>query len=316
MFEANGESEWMASHAVSPTVYLAKSGALRVYFGTRDRSGHTTITFLEVDRDDPSRVTYLHDAQVLGFGKRGCFDDSGVGPSCIVERSDGLYLYYTGISPSVSVAYRVAVGLAISTDGGLTFHRISDGPILDRSIGDPYLCNSPFVLHDDGIWKMWYGSGTGWPIVHGKPEPAYELKYAESTDGISWHSVVTPAVAAEYEGEAICRPFVVREHGRYRIWYCYRGSMNFRTSRENAYRIGYAESSDGRSFERIDDAVGITRSEDGWDSVMQAYPVIFDHHGSKHMFYNGNGFGASGFGLAVLEADESASDTSVCISSL
>jgi hypothetical protein len=32
---------------------------------------------------------------------------------------------------------------------------------------------------------------------------------------------------------------------------------------------------------------------------MQAYPVVFDHLGVRHMLYNGNGYGETGIGYAV-----------------
>ena len=34
---------------------------------------------------------------------------------------------------------------------------------------------------------------------------------------------------------------------------------------------------------------------------MIEYPFVFDHDGSRYMLYNGNGYGKTGFGLAVLE---------------
>jgi hypothetical protein len=38
---------------------------------------------------------------------------------------------------------------------------------------------------------------------------------------------------------------------------------------------------------------------DGWDSEMIEYPFVFEHDGLRYMLYNGNGYGRSGFGLAV-----------------
>jgi hypothetical protein len=35
---------------------------------------------------------------------------------------------------------------------------------------------------------------------------------------------------------------------------------------------------------------------------MIEYPFVFDHGGARYMLYNGNGYGRSGVGLAVLEA--------------
>ena len=76
------------------------------------------------------------------------------------------------------------------------------------------------------------------------------------------------------------------------MWYSYRGV---------AYRIGYAESENGIQWKRKDDLAGIDVSPDGWDSEMIEYPFIFDHKGSRYMIYNGNGYGKTGFGLAVME---------------
>jgi len=75
------------------------------------------------------------------------------------------------------------------------------------------------------------------------------------------------------------------------MWYACRGE---------SYRIGYAESADGLNWTRLDHAVGIARSESGWDCEMIEYPFVFDHGGQRYMLYNGNGYGKSGFGLAVL----------------
>jgi len=76
------------------------------------------------------------------------------------------------------------------------------------------------------------------------------------------------------------------------MWYSYRGSK---------YRIGYAESKDGISWIRKDSEVGIDVSSSGWDSDMIEYPHVFDHGGQLYMLYNGNGYGKTGIGLAVLE---------------
>jgi hypothetical protein len=42
-------------------------------------------------------------------------------------------------------------------------------------------------------------------------------------------------------------------------------------------------------------------SDQGWDAEMIEYPFILDHQGERYMLYNGNGYGKTGFGLAILE---------------
>jgi hypothetical protein len=51
----------------------------------------------------------------------------------------------------------------------------------------------------------------------------------------------------------------------------------------------------------MDSEVGIDVSSAGWDSEMVEYPHVFDHQGTRYMLYNGNHYGETGFGYAILE---------------
>lgn len=290
-------------YASVPTADEVVDGRLRIYFGPRDSSGRTFTTFIDVEAANPANVLYVHDRPVLEPGKLGTFDDSGVMPSCIVNHEGRKYLYYIGWNRGVSVPYRNSIGVALSDDGGVTFRRMFDGPVADRTHLEPYFCASHHVMIEDDLWKLWYASCTGWTLVEGKPEPAYQIKYAESRDGVEWIRNNTTCIEYKFAGEANARPSVLREDGRYRMWYCYRGSLGYRTNVEQSYRMGYAESGDGIRWTRMDEQVGIERSVEGWDSEMIEYPCVYEHEGRKYMLYNGNGFGATGFGYAVLETE-------------
>ena len=150
---------------------------------------------------------------------------------------------------------------------------------------------------------MWYISCTGWEVVNGSPEPRYHVKYAESVDGIHWQK--TGLVCVEYDEvtDAIARPCVFKENGLYKMFYAFRRILNYRTNRDQSYRLGYAESVDGLAWTRRDEEVGIDKSEHGWDSEMIEYSCRYDYGGQKYLFYNGNGFGRSGLGYAVLSEE-------------
>jgi hypothetical protein len=140
---------------------------------------------------------------------------------------------------------------------------------------------------------MWYLSCVRWDQHQGKPRHHYHIKYAESQDGIDWVRNGIPCIDFDSPGEyAISRPSVIKDGDRYRMWYSYRGER---------YRIGYAESVDGIRWERMDSEVGIDVSSAGWDSEMVEYPHVFDHQGTRYMLYNGNHYGETGFGYAILE---------------
>jgi hypothetical protein len=49
-----------------------------------------------------------------------------------------------------------------SRDGGETFQRLSEAPVLGRNHHDPFLTGAPWVINESGRLRMWYISGTGW----------------------------------------------------------------------------------------------------------------------------------------------------------
>jgi hypothetical protein len=302
IFKPDNNYDWMISHAQRPLVEKLDDDVLRIYFGTRDQNNRTVTTFIEVEAVNPQNVLYIHNKPVLGLGKLGCFDDSGAMLSWIVNRGAVRYLYYTGWNNGTTVPYRNSIGLAVSCDYGRTFGRLSDGPIVDRNYTEPHFCAAPCVVVENGIWRMWYSSCVKWEIYDDKPEPFYHIKYAESDDGKNWRREAKVCIDFKSSDEAgITTPSVLREGLIYRMWYSYRHLKEYRTNAKHSYRIGYAESKDGLDWNRKDESVGIDISETGWDSEMVAYPHVYKHKDQTFMVYNGNGFGRSGFGYALLE---------------
>jgi hypothetical protein len=284
---------WAASHAMVPFVEPLKDD-LRLYFSGRDTGGRSVTGYADGDPREPRSLRYAS-LPILEPGPLGTFDDSGAMGSSLVAHEGRKYLYYIGWTRGVSVPFYTFVGCAVSDDGGKTFERVSAAPLLERSDADPYLTTSPWVLLDEGSWRMWYASGTGWEPTEEGPRHRYHILHAESRDGITWHR--SGHVCIDYLNDdeyAFARPCVVKTNRGYRMWYSYRG---------DAYRIGYAESVDGLQWERKDADAGIDVSGKGWDSEMIEYPCVFEYRGDSLMLYNGNGYGATGIGLALLESD-------------
>lgn len=291
IFKPEGQFDWVITHAMLPIADRIGEDLYRIYFSGRDSLNRSLIGYVEIDINEPQNILYLSKKPVLGLGALGCFDDNGVTPSWIVDYEGKKYLYYIGWNKGSTVRMGLIAGLAISEDGGKTFKRFSKAPLLERTDMEPYsILTAPCVLIENEIWRMWYVSGVGW--VH-KDLPRYNIKYAESRDGINWdrRGVVCIDFKAKDEN-ALARPCVVKENDIYKMWYSYKGE---------SYRIGYAESKDGTDWERKDDEAGIDVSESGWDSEMIEYAFVFEHKGRKYMLYNGNGYGQTGFGYAIME---------------
>lgn len=290
VFCPDNNYDWMVSHAANPVAENIEGDLFRIYFSCRDAQNRSSIGFIEIDITNPQKILKISDTPVLTYGELGLFDDSGTSMGCLVNVNGKRYLYYLGWNLGVTVPWRNSIGLAISERLNSPFVKYSKAPVLDRNEIDPYSVSYPWVMKEDKHWKMWYGSNLRWGQK--QEDMDHLLKYAESEDGINWlrkgHIAINFKNQFEY---AMSKPCVIKEHGIYKMWYSYRG---------NSYRIGYAESQDGLNWQRKDEKVGIAVSAEGWDSQSIEYPNVFIHNEQYYMLYNGNQYGKTGFGLAVL----------------
>jgi hypothetical protein len=293
------DHDWAGSHAQVPTALLYDD-KVRVFYADRYADGRSYTTYVDLDRNDLSRVIYAHKTAILPFGAPGTFDDDGVMPSYAVRNDGKVWLYYSGWNRGVTVPYRNSVGIAVSDDDGDTFRRLYEGPVLERSPQEPYIAVTPSIIREGGLWRMWYISGVRWVAVDGKYEPVYVIKYCHSQDGVSWERPNHLCIQPSHDNEAFSHPTVIEDGGRYFMWYCHRDSTDYRDG-AGAYRIGYAESANGVDWTRMDGDEGLDVIGDGWESTMTCYPFVLKIDQQIVMFYNGNGFGRTGFGYAILE---------------
>jgi hypothetical protein len=300
IFVPKTDDSQMTSHAAVPVIDSKLEKKIRVYFSSRNNQGYSVPYFIEAVKDNPKNITEPSNP-ILELGPMGSFDECGIMPSWIETVHDKKYLYYIGWNPQVSVSYRLSIGLAISDDGGLTFHKQSAGPILDRAIDEPFFSTAPCVHFDNGIWKMWYVSCTHWSIINKYPEPHYLVKYAESKDGIHWKRKNHICINYSEKAKSIGRPCVYMEKGIYKMIYSYRGMIDYRNKKGAGYHLGYAESKNGLDWEILDEKLNFNLSDSGWDSNMNEYASTYKHNNKRYLLYNGNGFGKTGFGYAEMD---------------
>jgi len=282
---------------------------VRIYFSTRSvdkRNGKylSHIAFVDM-RKNFRDVIRVSDKTVIPLGKLGCFDEHGIFPMSVMRRGDAVYGYTCGWNRRVSVSVDTAIGLAISRDGGLSFQRIGDGPVLAASLHEPCLVGDGFVKVIAGVFHMWYIFGTGWKryAADAPPDRTYKIGHALSSDGIEWvkeeaRQIISDRLGAD-ESQAL--PSVIEIDGRHHMFFCYRQSSDFRSNTDRAYRIGHAWSADLATWNRDDANPLLDVTPGDWDSDMLCYPHVFECDGKVYLLYNGNEFGRRGFGLAVLE---------------
>lgn len=282
----------LVSHASNPLPVFLEKDVYRVFFSGRDIENRSSVGFVDVDIIK-RRVIYVHDKPVFENGPENSFYSHGVSIGNSYEADGNRYILFMGWQNSVGEHWRGEIGrLILGTDYSLSLEE--GGPFLSLDSVDPLSLSYPWVdCGKDGIYRMWYGSTITWDSGNG--EMLHVFNQATSSNGHKWQrcGLAVPFILGT--AQAFSRPTIIGSLAEdFHMWFSYRGNAN-------KYRIGYASSHDGNAWSlRLEDA-GIDVSASGWDSEMIEYPFVFDHKGQRYMLYNGNGYGRTGFGLAVLD---------------
>lgn len=296
---------WLKEFAQAPAT-LVFDDFVRVYFSSRppaDANGQyvSYSAFVDLDRANLFNVRALADEPILSLGGLGEFDEFGTYPVSVTREGDEIRAYYAGWTRCESVPFNVAIGVATSRDGGRSFTKIGNGPVLPFTPNEPFVLSGPKVRRFNDQWQLFYIAGRKWKRVDGRAEPVYKIRMATSADGLHWRKLDRDLIVSRIEeDEAQASPDVFYANGKYHMFFCYRHSRNYR-GRQNGYRIGYATSTDLVNWVRDDNKAGIDVSEQGWDAEMISYPHVFDLDGNIYMAYLGDQVGRFGFGLALLE---------------
>tara|TARA_R110002049_G_scaffold82349_2_gene209555 strand:+ start:1236 stop:2204 length:969 start_codon:yes stop_codon:yes gene_type:complete len=296
---------WMHEFAQAPSVIIFDN-FIRVYFSCRpkpDENGQyiSYSAFVDLNRDDFSEILRFSKVPILSLGNLGTFDEFGTYPASVIKYKDGYRVYYAGWTRCESVPFNVAIGMGFSADGGKTFKKLGEGPVLSYSPDEPFILSGPKIRKFNNRFYLFYIAGSKWILDNGKPEPVYKIRMAISEDGLRWNKLNKNLIDSVSEkNEAQASPDVIFLNGKYHMFFSYRASKNYR-GRDNGYRIGYAFSNDLENWTRDDSRVGIDISSKGWDSEMISYPHVFELDNEIYMFYLGNGVGRGGFGAAKLE---------------
>ncbi len=290
----NGEK--LLSHASNPLPIHLKDNIFRVFYSGRDTNNASSVGFVDVDIES-LKIVKLGSQPLAENGKPGSFYSHGISIGNAYKGRNGeQFIGFMGWQIPEGEHWRGDIGrLQLKADlTGMSVNPVEVFVGVDQK--DPISLSYPFILFDEGKYKMWYGSTISWDSPNG--EMVHVIKYATSNDGNVWekHGLAIPFEIGV--AQAFSRPWVLKDKvGMFHMWYSYRSGQG------EKYRIGYAKSNNGVNWQRKHEDVGINVSDDGWDSEMICYPAILNHKGKTYMLYNGNAYGKEGFGIAVLESE-------------
>ncbi|MBD3271813.1 MAG: glycosylase [Elusimicrobia bacterium] len=298
---------WMYEYAQAPAS-LCLDNFVRVYFNCRPKPNQngqyiSYTGYVDLNRNNLFEILCVAQEPCLKLGKPGIFDEFGTYPVSVIKAEEKYVAYYGGWTRCESVPFNVAIGMAVSENGGQSFTKLGEGPVLSYSPNEPFVISGPKIRKYHGIYYLWYIAGKKWKVFNGRPEPIYKIRAASSMDGLTWKKFdkdLIPDVIGEDEAQA--SPDVFYKNGIYHMFFCFRQASDYRRNRSRSYRIGYARSENLIDWKRDDSVAGIDISSHGWDSEMVAYPHLLELDGTIFMMYLGNMVGRYGFGIAVLES--------------
>ena len=267
VYVPDGTERLRRTHASLPVPVQIEECVYRVLFASRDDRNYSHIWSIDVELShEKPKVLRRSTSPLLKPGPIGHFDDCGVYPASIAKVDDTLFLYYIGwVTGATSPVFYTNVGLAVSEDNGETFGRYSSAPIIGRDEIDPWMVTSSFV-HERDLIKMWYVGGSHWDNEVSPWQSYYQIKYAESADGIRWNKTGHVCIPLKKGEHNVSRTCVIPRKGGYEAWYGVNAGKG--------YRVGYAKSDDGLDWLRRDEEAGILLSDSGWIPRPNHIPML------------------------------------------
>lgn len=277
---------WWSSHVGFPTVASVSGDEVLLLVASRDEVQRSSCAYLRIELAPNSvRLVDFSKTPLLEPGDYGCFDESGVNVTFATSSQNQISVWYHGWFLRRNGGWVNSIGCATGNLAeGLT--RESRAPIFDRSSEDPTSLGYPFWLVSPSGKKLFYSSYEDYGNPSLGQSYSYRVKFADGSNLLR----VGPVLPHIDGCQAQSRPCVVRYRDGYLMFVSVKGDR---------YQIHAAESQDGSSWKWSRDEWSLRPSGLGGECSETAYAYVFWHRGRLIMFYNGDGHGETGIGVAI-----------------
>ena len=284
------------SHVMTPTPHVM-ADRVRVFYASCDEDMRGRIFFADFAPEPPFSLIAVSPEPVLDLGPPGAFDGDGVTPTQAFRHEGRLALLYVGWRRGPAEApYTLLGALAMSGDEGCSFERLAE-PLLAPRPGARLFRTAPFVERigerDGDGWRMLYIGGDAFTSGEdGRALPVYSLLEARSDDLLDWSGPARVLMAPDVGGGELGfgRPLIhTLPNGARRLM------VSLRT------RSGYAlveAAADGDFSQRPTFTPVVPAPFEPWENQMTCFGAPCVVGENELLFYNGNGYGRTGMGLA------------------
>jgi hypothetical protein len=271
-----------------PTPYVM-ADRVRVFYASCDEDLRGRVFFADFASEPPFRLMAACPDPVCDVGPSGSFDCDGVNPSQIIETDEGLVLLYIGWRRGpADEPYTLFGGFAQSTDDGLSFTRETE-PLLPARLGERLFRTAPYIDRDEQGYRLLYIGGDKFVSGQaGHPAPVYSLMEMRSSTLRDWSGQARVLMAPDTEAGEVGfgRPVVTPDR---------RLLVSIRTLA--GYRLVESEL-DFNPSTRPKLTLVVPEPLEPWEAAMTCFGAVCTAGANELLFYNGDGYGRTGMGLA------------------
>jgi hypothetical protein len=277
--------EGVLSHAANPVVVKMDEFSYRIFFNSRDLNQRSSVYSVDINLNSQRIIPDTLKIQFLLEFSDSYFKD-GISLGSYFELDGVDWISFMGwINPPSEHWYGTIGRFRLNSNFDL--ESIEENPWFELDSDDPISLSYPTVYFSQSVMHIWYGSTLTWDGGNG--EMVHILKEKISRDFRKFQNSNRFVEWKMGESQAFSRPSVVEVQDHFLLAYSVRGN-------KTKYRIGFGIIEDGSHIVR---QIAIyPTSTSTWESEMVEYPCLVSHKDSIFMFYNGNGYGKSGIGLA------------------
>lgn len=279
------------THAFVPTPHVM-ADRVRVFFAACDDDLRGRIFFADFEPEPPFALIRRSADPVLDLGPPGAFDCDGVNPSQALVTDGRLALLYIGWRRGpAETPYTLFAAVAFSDDDGESFTRTGARLLAPRP-SERLFRTAPFIeRRPDGYRLLYIGGDAFVAGPDGRALPTYSLMELTSPGLWDWEAPPRRLLAPDVAGGELGfgRPVVHTVEGALKLM------LSVRT--QDGYRLVETD----RDFEpgrRPAMTSVIPGPLEPWESQMTCFGAPCRTGPYELLFYNGDGFGRTGAGLA------------------
>ncbi|MGB5919212.1 hypothetical protein, partial [Arcobacter sp.] len=210
---------YLLSHASNPLAVHLKDDIYRIFFSGRDKENKSSVGYVDIDILKQDVINRCENV-IFKYGAENSFYSHGVSIGNMYSSNGKNYIQFMGWQIKDGGHWRGDIG-RLKVDE--TFDSLELDPkevFIGCDDEDKVSLSYSWIMQDDGIYKMWYGSTIDWTSEN--DEMIHVIKYATSNDGKTWEK---HGLAVPYEigvAQAFSRPTVIKDDMGYHMWFSYR----------------------------------------------------------------------------------------------